>query len=148
MKTLSWFRFRSSVSHVNFTAHHRRYLQTHKHETQSKDRRHSRQKIMISLPLNQKFKWFFWHSQSSVITRWCKRAIVLVFYLRVAQFSHLRCCWFLFDFFLDLELKDEDEQRVVKMETNNHLGRAMCGAETRMFTTLWDVTWATMLRVH
>lgn len=41
-----------------------------------------------------------------------------------------------FCFFLDLELKDEDEQRVVKMETNNHLGLAMFGAETRMFTTL------------
>lgn len=71
--------------HVNFTAHHRRYFPNIRADVG--DRQHSRRKNDDRSSFKSKLKWFFWHSQSSVITR-MKRELGL--FTRVVRFSQLR----------------------------------------------------------
>lgn len=69
--------------HVNFTAHHRRYFPNIRADVG--DRQHSRRKNDDRSSFKSKLKWFFWHSQSSVITEWNENWVCLRELLRFSQ---------------------------------------------------------------
>lgn len=88
----------------NFTAHHRRYFPNIRADVG--DRQHSRRKNDDRSSFKSKPKWFFWHSQSSVITR-MKRELGL--FTRVVRFSQLRSFSISADSIAWNECEDGDE---------------------------------------